>query len=107
MLSKAGQDAARPEWVEAHYGIRDERYYLTEQQAQAILDLRLHKLTGLGMRKFTRYQELLDAIAELLHILNSPVRLLGIRDELTEVAEYGDERKTEITNVSHDICWRI
>ena len=47
MLERAGNDAARPDWLEPEYGIRDGQYYLTEQQAQAILDLRLHKLTGL------------------------------------------------------------
>ena len=45
MLERAGTDAARPEWLEPQYGIRDGQYFLTEQQAQAILDLRLHKLT--------------------------------------------------------------
>lgn len=47
MLERAGDDAARPEWLEPEFGVRDGKYYLTEQQAQAILDLRLQKLTGL------------------------------------------------------------
>lgn len=47
MLERAGDDAARPEWLEPEFGVRDGLYYLTEQQAQAILDLRLQKLTGL------------------------------------------------------------
>ncbi|MCS5960744.1 hypothetical protein LNP74_18200 [Klebsiella pneumoniae subsp. pneumoniae] len=46
MLERAGDDAARPEWLEPEFGVRDGKYYLTEQQAQAILDLRLQKLTG-------------------------------------------------------------
>ncbi|XAG06959.1 DNA topoisomerase 4 subunit A [Vibrio metschnikovii] len=51
MLERAGTDAARPEWLEPQYGIRDGQYFLTEQQAQAILDLRLHRLTGLETRQ--------------------------------------------------------
>lgn len=51
MLERAGGDAARPEWLEPEFGIRDDHYFLTEQQAQAILDLRLHKLTGLEHEK--------------------------------------------------------
>ena len=72
MLERAGQDAARPEWLEAHFGIRDGKYFLTEQQAQAILDLRLHKLTGLEHEKILdEYKQLLELIAELLHILEA------------------------------------
>ncbi|GLP96622.1 DNA topoisomerase (ATP-hydrolyzing) subunit A [Paraferrimonas sedimenticola] len=106
MLEKAGDDAARPEWLEDQYGIRDGQYYLTEQQAQAILDLRLHKLTGLEHEKIlNEYEELLEIIAGLIHILTSPERLLEvIREELVLVIEdFGDERRTEISNASHDI----
>ena len=107
MLEKAGEDnVARPDWLAAELGIRDGQYYLSEQQAQAILDLRLHKLTGLEHEKILgEYQELLDLIAELLYILSSPERLMEvIRDELVEVKEqYGDERRTEISAAAHDI----
>jgi DNA gyrase subunit A len=106
MLERAGNDAARPDWLEPEYGIRDGLYYLTEQQAQAILDLRLHKLTGLEHDKIlAEYKELLDVIAELLKILGSSERLMEvIREELEAVqAEFGDERRTEITAASHDI----
>jgi len=106
MLSAAGNDAARPEWVEPEFGIRDNQYYLTIQQAQAILDLRLHKLTGLEHEKIlSEYKALLDVIAELLHILGSPERLMEvIREELELIRdEFGDERRTEITNASHDL----
>ncbi len=99
MLEKAGDDAARPEWLEPEYGIRDGNYYLTEQQAQAILDLRLHKLTGLEHEKIlAEYEELLKIIAELLYILRSPERLMEvITEELEEVREnFGDERRTVI-----------
>lgn len=75
------------------------RYRLSEIQAQAILDLRLHRLTGLEQDKILQeYNNLLDLIAGLLHILNDPERLLQvIRDELNaDKAQFGDERRTEI-----------
>ena len=106
MLSAAGNDAARPEWLEPEFGIRDGLYYLTEQQAQAILDLRLHKLTGLEHEKIlSEYKALLDLIAELMHILSSPIRLMEVIKEELEVirADFGDERRTEITSASHDL----
>ena len=106
MLSAAGDDAARPEWVEEGFGIQDGQYFLTMQQAQAILDLRLHKLTGLEHEKIlSEYKALLDIIAELLHILGSPERLMEIiREELETIRnDFGDERRTEITNASHDL----
>ncbi|MBE4587754.1 DNA topoisomerase (ATP-hydrolyzing) subunit A [Vibrio navarrensis] len=106
MLERAGTDAARPEWLEPQYGIRDGLYFLTEQQAQAILDLRLHKLTGLEHEKILdEYKALLDEIAELMHILASTERLMEvIREELEVVRDaFGDARRTEITAASHDI----
>jgi DNA gyrase subunit A len=106
MLERAGQDAARPEWLEAHFGIRDGKYFLTEQQAQAILDLRLHKLTGLEHEKILdEYKQLLELIAELLHILGSPERLMEvICEELEAVkAQYGDARRTDIQDNMLDI----
>lgn len=106
MLERAGDDAARPEWLEPEFGIRDGHYYLTEQQAQAILDLRLQKLTGLEHEKLLdEYKSLLEQIAELLFILNSPDRLMEvIREELEAIKEqYNDLRRTEITANSADI----
>jgi DNA gyrase subunit A len=106
MLERAGNDAARPDWLEPEFGIRDGKYFLTEQQAQAILDLRLHKLTGLEHEKILdEYKTLLEEIAELLHILGSSERLMEvIREELDAIKnEFGDERRTEITAASHDI----
>ncbi|MFP1722117.1 DNA topoisomerase (ATP-hydrolyzing) subunit A [Lonsdalea quercina] len=106
MLERAGDDAARPEWLEPEFGIRDGHYYLTEQQAQAILDLRLQKLTGLEHEKLLdEYKALLEQIAELLFILNSPDRLMEvIREELEAIKEqYNDPRRTEITANSADI----
>ncbi|MGP7732768.1 DNA topoisomerase (ATP-hydrolyzing) subunit A [Oceanimonas smirnovii] len=106
MLERAGDDAARPEWLEPEFGIRDGQYYLTELQAQAILELRLHRLTGLEHEKILEeYQALLEQIAELLHILNSPSRLMEvIREELEAIKEqFGDQRRTEITTSSAEI----
>ncbi|OEE59692.1 DNA topoisomerase (ATP-hydrolyzing) subunit A [Enterovibrio norvegicus] len=106
MLEATGVDSARPEWLEDEFGVRDGMYFLTEQQAQAILDLRLHKLTGLEHGKILdEYKELLTLIGELMYILSNPDRLMEvIREELEAVRdEYGDERRTEITAASHDI----
>lgn len=106
MLEATGVDAARPEWLEDEFGVRDGKYYLTEQQAQAILDLRLHKLTGLEHEKILdEYKELLALIGELMFILSSPERLMEvIREELEAVRDgFGDERRTEITAASADI----
>ncbi|GEM79490.1 DNA gyrase subunit A [Vibrio superstes] len=106
MLERTGTDAARPEWLEEQFGIRDGQYFLTEQQAQAILDLRLQKLTGLEHEKILdEYKALLDEIAELMHILASTERLMEvIVEELEAIREgYGDERRTEITAAIHDI----
>ncbi|MBC8952316.1 DNA topoisomerase (ATP-hydrolyzing) subunit A [Xenorhabdus sp. PB62.4] len=106
MLAQAGNDAARPEWLEPQYGIRDGKYYLTEQQAQSILDLRLQKLTGLEHEKLLdEYRDLLKIIAELLFILESPERLMEvIREELLAIKEqYNDVRRTELTENSADI----
>lgn len=106
MLERAGNDAARPDWLGDEFGIRDGKYYLTEEQAQAILDLRLNKLTGLEHDKILEeYRNLIDVIAELLEILGSSVRLMEvITEELEKIREeFGDERRTEITAASHDI----
>ncbi|MFC0180992.1 DNA topoisomerase (ATP-hydrolyzing) subunit A [Thorsellia kenyensis] len=106
MLEATGDDTARPEWLEPEFGINDGRYKLTEQQAQAILDLRLHKLTGLEHEKLLEeYKGLLINIAELLHILNSPDRLMEvIREELEAIkTQYQDERLTEIRDSEADI----
>lgn len=106
MLETAGVDAARPDHLPEEYGIHGDNYHLTQEQAQAILDLRLHKLTGLEHEKILdEYKGLLEQIAELLHILNSTERLMEvIREELVEIrSTFGDERKTDITAAAHDI----
>lgn len=99
MLSRAGAEASRPEHVGSQMGLVDGGYRLTEAQAQAILDLRLHRLTGLEQDRIVdEYREILDAIQELLAILGSSERLMEvIREELIEVHErYGDDRRSEI-----------
>jgi DNA gyrase subunit A len=99
MLERAGADASRPEDLQAGFGLVEEGYRLSETQTQAILDLRLHQLTGLEQDKIVNeYKELLDLIDELLTILQNPDRLMQvIREELEEMRDqFGDERRTEI-----------
>ncbi|MFN4289426.1 MAG: DNA gyrase subunit A [Permianibacter sp.] len=106
MLDRAGAQASRPEDLEAQYGFVDGGYHLSPVQAQAILELRLHKLTGLEHEKLLdEYKELLTEIGEFLHILGSNARLMEvIREELITIRdEYGDERRTEISNTAEDI----
>ena len=106
MLDRAGEDACRPEDLEEQFGLRDGAYYLSPAQAQAILELRLHRLTGLEHEKLiAEYRELIEKIAELLEILGSYERLMDvIREELTAlVNEYADERRTEITASMQDL----
>ncbi|MCK5817991.1 MAG: DNA topoisomerase (ATP-hydrolyzing) subunit A [Psychromonas sp.] len=99
MLNAAGVDVARPDALEEKFGMYDGLYYMTDVQAQAILDMRLHKLTGLEHEKIlTEYKELIDIITGLLFILKDAARLLEIiREELEEVrANFADARRTEI-----------
>jgi len=106
MLERAGSEACRPDELEEQYGLREGKYYLSPAQAQAILELRLHRLTGLEHEKLIKeYQEKLAEIADYLEILGDAVRLKQvIREEMLEVVEnYGDERRTEITASQHDL----
>lgn len=106
MLERAGEDACRPDDLELQYGMRDGKYYLSPIQAQEILNMRLHRLTGLETEKLiNEYKEILDKIAEFLSILSDPVRLMQvIREELEEVlAEYGDARRSEIISSKRDL----
>ncbi|MCG6871833.1 MAG: DNA gyrase subunit A [Gammaproteobacteria bacterium] len=100
MLDRAGAAMSRPEDLAAEFGLQEQGYHLSATQAQAILDLRLHRLTGLEQDKLrSEYGEILERIRDLLEILNEPERLKTvIREELAEVRErYADERRTEIT----------
>ena len=106
MLARAGTEACRPEHLAAEFGFHDGYYKLSEEQAKAILELRLHKLTGLEHDKIiSEYKDLLGLIEELLHILMSKERLLEvIREELEEVKEnFGDDRRSEILESKLDL----
>ncbi|XLY89999.1 DNA gyrase subunit A [Ectopseudomonas mendocina] len=106
MVERAGADSCRPEGLDEQYGLRDGKYYLSPEQAQAILELRLHRLTGLEHEKLlAEYQEILSLIGELIRILTSPERLMEvIREELEKVkAEFGDARRTEIIASRQDL----
>ena len=99
MLGAAGAEASRPEDLEEGRGLIEGDYYLSSVQAQAILEMRLHRLTGLEQDKILdEYREVLEAIGELLAILGDPDNLMAvIREELVAIKdEYGDERRTEI-----------
>jgi DNA gyrase subunit A len=99
MLAAGDADLTRPEGLDQAFGLTPKGYRLTETQAQAILDLRLHRLTGLEQEKLrSEYGDILKTIADLLDILGNPGRLMQvIRDELIAIREqYGDKRRTEI-----------
>ena len=106
MLERAGEAACRPEDLEGDFGLIDGKYHLSPAQAQAILDLRLNRLTGLEHEKLLQeYADKVAEIADLLDILGDPDRLRAvIREELEElVADFGDERLTQITDSAHDL----
>lgn len=96
----------QPDDLPSDCGLNPQGYRLSAKQAQAILDLRLHRLTALEQNKILEeYKALLDTIRELLAILASPDKLLAIiHDELQQIKEsFGDPRRTEIIESSHDI----
>ncbi len=106
LLERAGQVVTRPDDLEQRFGLKAEGYRLSDVQAQAILELRLHRLTGLEQGKIvSEYQELLVLIQDLTDILARPERLLAvIRAELEEIrAKYGDRRRTEILENHSDL----
>jgi DNA gyrase subunit A len=106
LLDRADADRSRPEDLPAEFGIHGGNYRLSETQAQAILDLRLHRLTGLEQDKIVNeYKQLLEQIDEYLFILSSDVRLMEIiREELVAIKEqYSDERRTEIVQNHSDL----
>jgi len=106
MLGEVGADACRPEGLDSQYGLKDKEYFISPEQAQAILDLRLHRLTGLEHEKLINdYTELLKQIAGYLDILENESRLLNVvREEMEQVKqEYGDERRTEIVGSQLDL----
>ncbi len=106
ILDKVGDTACRPEGLAEGLGFVDGGYFLSAEQAQAILELRLHRLTALEQDKLLQeFDQLLDAIQALLEILNSPARLMEvIREELLEMKEqFADERRTEIMASQNDL----
>jgi DNA gyrase subunit A len=110
LLERAGAISTRPKGLGAEFGYRPDTngggYHLSEAQAQAILDMRLHRLTGLEQDKIiAEFRELLERIGDLSDILARPERLTQvIRDELIEVREaFGDRRRTEINRDHLDL----
>lgn len=106
LLAAAGSDASRPEDLPQGVGLIDGRYQLTETQAQQILEMRLHRLTGLEQDKLTdEYKQLLETIRGLIEILEDPNVLLEvIRTELRNVKEeFGDARRSEIRASEEDL----
>jgi DNA gyrase subunit A len=106
MLERAGDMDTRPDGLLTDSGLIDGEYHLSPVQAQAILDLRLHRLTGLEQDKIVKeYREILDKIKEFSNILANPDLLLDvIKAELLQIQEsYGDERRTEIIQDHSDL----
>ncbi len=105
MLSRVS-GASRPEGLAPEFGLNGQGYHLSDAQAQAILELRLQRLTGLEQDKIVgEYREVMDKIADLLDILAKPERVTQIiSDELSVVkAQFGDKRRSEIITHTHDM----
>jgi len=106
MLGQGGAEMSRPENLDLQFGLQDDGYQLSPVQAQEILNMRLHRLTGLEQEKLTtEYEEILGIVRDLLEILSDPTRLMAvIREELDEVREkYNDERRTVILEHKLDL----
>jgi len=106
LLAVTNAQSSRPSGLAPEFGLSEAGYRLAPAQAQAILDLRLHRLTGLEKDKiFKEYNELLDKISDLLDILSNPDRLMEvIRNELMAIRDqYGDQRRTEILSTHLDL----
>jgi len=106
MLRRGLADAARPDGLPPDFGLREQGYRLSDAQAQAILELRLQRLTGLEQEKITsEYHEVMDLIVDLLDILARPERVTAVvRDELVAIRDqYGDKRRSEIVLHGEDL----
>ena len=106
LLAAAGAEASRPEDMDPRDGLKSEGYQLSDVQAQEILAMRLHRLTGLEQEKLSdEYRQILEIIRGLIEILENPEVLLAlIREELEAIkAEYGDARRTEIQHSQEDL----
>ncbi|WP_374538460.1 DNA gyrase subunit A [Chitinimonas taiwanensis] len=106
LLSRVASDEARPEWLSKEFGLKGNGYRLSDAQAQAILDMRLQRLTGLEQDKLeAEYREIMDKIVDLLDILARAERITEIiANELNELKlQFGDARKSEIVPFGEDI----
>jgi DNA gyrase subunit A len=106
MLDRAGAESTRPEGLADDCGLVEGGYRLSETQAQAILDLRLHRLTALEQDKILKeFSEIIDRIQEFQEILSDPDKLQSvIKAELEEIRErYADPRRTEIVEAYTDL----
>lgn len=107
MLSRVDSTEVRPDWLDSIYGLQpDSSYRLSEAQTQAILELRLQRLTALEQDKIVKeYHEIMDTILDLLNILNTPERVNQIiGDELKLIQQqFGSARKSEIMHDAFDI----
>ncbi|RXZ42729.1 DNA gyrase subunit A [Crenobacter cavernae] len=106
MLSRVDPAKARPEGLAEAFGLKDDGYRLSDTQAQAILDLRLQRLTGLEQDKIVgEYRDIMDVILDLIDILDRPERINQIiSDELTAIkTQFGDARRSEIEPFGGDI----
>jgi DNA gyrase subunit A len=106
LLAAAGAEASRPEDMDPRDGLKADGYQLSDVQAQEILAMRLHRLTGLEQEKLSdEYRQILETIRGLIEILENPEVLLKvIREELEVIkAEYGDARRTEIQHSQEDL----
>ena len=106
MLARAASDSFRPEGLAPEFGLSAQGYRLSDAQAQAILELRLQRLTGLEQDKIVaEYREVMDTIADLLDILARPERITAIiGDELALIKQqFGDPRRSEVVMNTADI----
>ncbi|HSM69594.1 MAG TPA: DNA gyrase subunit A [Xanthomonadales bacterium] len=106
LLGQVGSETSRPEDLNAKYGLQKDGYRLSPVQAQEILNMRLHRITGLEQEKInTEYQEILEAVRQLLEVLSEPERLMEvIQEELEAIREeYDDARRTEILETRLDL----
>ena len=106
MLNRAAADSFRPEGLAPEYGLKPEGYILSDDQAQAILELRLQRLTGLEQDKIVaEYREVMETIADLLDMLARPERITAvIGGELKQIREqFGDARRSVIEVNTEDI----
>ncbi len=106
ILKKVGKDACRPKGLNKQYGLSGQKYKLSPEQAKAILELRLGRLTGLEQDNLANeFNQLIENITNLQKILDDKETLQSlIKEELEEVKEnFGDERKTNINDTRQDI----